>query len=67
MAPTPATIAAPGLSPRPSEVYIDCTAANAKVTPSPIQIIAETYLTAAMMPTTYDLLHFLFSAYYQFD
>ena len=50
MAPTPATIAAPGLSPRPSEVYIDCTAANAMVTPSPKQIIAETYLTAVMLP-----------------
>jgi hypothetical protein len=41
-------------------VYIDCTAANAKVTPSPKQIIAETYFTAVMMPTTYDPLHFCF-------
>lgn len=54
IAPTPAATAAPGLSPRPSELYIDCTAANAKVTPSPMQIIAETYLTAVMIPPLND-------------
>jgi hypothetical protein len=50
MAPTPATIGPPRLSPRPSELYIDCTAAKTSPTPSPKQIIAETYFTTVMMP-----------------
>ena len=49
MAPIPAAIETPGLSPRPSELYIDCTAANVKVTPTPIQSIAKKYLTAVMV------------------
>jgi hypothetical protein len=49
MAPTPATIGPPGLSPRPTELYIDCTAAKASAMPSPKQIIAQTYFTAVMM------------------
>src|SRR5262245_19707614 len=52
MAPTPAAIGAPGLSPRPSELYIDCTAANSKAIPSPKQIIAELYRTAVRSPPT---------------
>jgi hypothetical protein len=45
----PATIGPPGLSPRPTELYIDCTAAKASAMPSPKQIIAQTYFTAVMM------------------
>jgi hypothetical protein len=49
IAPTPATIGPPGLSPRPNELYIDCTAAKTSATPSPKQIVAETYFTTVMM------------------